>query len=168
MTRSERLHRCWWHMLETKCVGDNFEMLLTVLAIMVTNINYLFTLALGTNIKKIHQHRNSVTNIQKSSPILGYQHDCHRSERQSAKDGRQVWFMEDFDSLGSLTYSMQHTALICLLVMTVRNFEIRILELRLKTHFRFCWFDSFEKMICQFVETKKSLSIDFLSECEVG
>ena len=23
------LHRCWWRMLETKCVGDKFEMLLT-------------------------------------------------------------------------------------------------------------------------------------------
>ena len=22
-------HRCWWRMLETKCVGDNFEMLVT-------------------------------------------------------------------------------------------------------------------------------------------
>ena len=24
-----RLHRCWWRMLETKCVGDKFEMLVT-------------------------------------------------------------------------------------------------------------------------------------------
>ena len=23
------LHRCWWRMLETKCVGDKFEMLVT-------------------------------------------------------------------------------------------------------------------------------------------
>ena len=24
-----RLHRCWWRMLRTKCVGDKFEMLVT-------------------------------------------------------------------------------------------------------------------------------------------
>ena len=24
-----RLHRCWWRMLETECVGDNFQMLMT-------------------------------------------------------------------------------------------------------------------------------------------
>ena len=24
-----RLHRCWWRILETKCVGDKFEMLVT-------------------------------------------------------------------------------------------------------------------------------------------
>ena len=35
------LHRCWWRMLETKCVGDNFEMLVTVFAVFVTNILYL-------------------------------------------------------------------------------------------------------------------------------
>ncbi len=37
-------------MLVTKCVGDNFKMLVTVLAFLVTNIYYLFTLASGTNI----------------------------------------------------------------------------------------------------------------------
>ena len=30
-------------MLETKCVGDNFKMLVTVLAFLVTNIYYRFT-----------------------------------------------------------------------------------------------------------------------------
>ena len=25
-----RLHRCWWRMLETKCVGDNMELLATL------------------------------------------------------------------------------------------------------------------------------------------
>ena len=38
-----RLHRYWLRMLETKCVGDNYEMLVKVLAILVTNIHYLFT-----------------------------------------------------------------------------------------------------------------------------
>ena len=37
-------------MLETKCVGDNFEMLVTVLTVFVTNILYFLTLASGTNI----------------------------------------------------------------------------------------------------------------------
>ena len=32
------LHRCWWRMWETKCVGDNLKMLVTVLAIEVTII----------------------------------------------------------------------------------------------------------------------------------
>ena len=45
-------------MLETKCVGENFEMLVTVLAIFVTNILYLLTLESGANIEKI------VTNIE--------------------------------------------------------------------------------------------------------
>jgi len=30
MERKIRLHRCWWRMLETKCVGDNFEMLFNI------------------------------------------------------------------------------------------------------------------------------------------
>ena len=29
--RSERLHQCWGLLSETKCVGDNFEILVTVL-----------------------------------------------------------------------------------------------------------------------------------------
>ena len=41
---TKRLHRCWWRMFETKCVIDNFEMLVTVLAVFVTNIVYLSTL----------------------------------------------------------------------------------------------------------------------------
>ena len=40
-------------MLETKCVGDNFKILVTVLAISVTNILYLLTLALGNNIQRM-------------------------------------------------------------------------------------------------------------------
>ena len=43
---------------ETKCAGDNHKMLVTVLAILVTNLLYLFTLALGTT-KRCHQLRNS-------------------------------------------------------------------------------------------------------------
>ena len=64
-------------MLETKCVGNNFKMLVTVLAILVTNINYLFTLASGNNIQRCRQDPNSVTNIRKLSPTLSHQHHCH-------------------------------------------------------------------------------------------
>ena len=48
--RYQRLHRCWWRMLETKCVGDKFEMLVTDL------IHW-----------KKHQHNDSATNISNQS-----------------------------------------------------------------------------------------------------
>ena len=35
----------------TKCVGDNYTMLVKVLAILVTNIHNLFTLVSGTDIQ---------------------------------------------------------------------------------------------------------------------
>ena len=59
---------CWWRMLETKCVGDNFKMLVTVFTVVVTNILYLLTLASGTNIEILSQtfkncHQDKVTNI---------------------------------------------------------------------------------------------------------
>ena len=40
-------------MLEANCVGDNFKMLVTVLAILITHIHYVFILASGTNIRKM-------------------------------------------------------------------------------------------------------------------
>ena len=58
-------------MLETKSVSDNFKMLLTVLAFLVNNLHYLFTLASGTNIQKMsptskfsHQHSQIFTNFK--------------------------------------------------------------------------------------------------------
>ena len=76
------LHRCWWRMLETKCVGDNFEILVTALAVFVTNILYHSTLASGTNVQKMspiskfcHQHPKIFTDIK--SPISTcHQHQC--------------------------------------------------------------------------------------------
>ena len=55
-------------MLEIKSVGGNFEKLVTVLAVFVTNILYLLTLASGTNIQKMSPiskfcHQDKVTNI---------------------------------------------------------------------------------------------------------
>ena len=73
-----RLHRLWWRILETKCVGDNFEMLVTVLAVSVNNIRYLLTEASGTNNQKMSPiskfwsltsnncHQDKVTNIHLS------------------------------------------------------------------------------------------------------
>ena len=63
----DQLNRCWWQMLETKRVGDNFKMLVTVLAISVINILYLLILALGTSnvgpiSRRCHQHHD-VTNM---------------------------------------------------------------------------------------------------------
>ena len=40
-------------MLATDVAGDKFKMLVTVLAISVTKIHYLFTLESGTNIQKM-------------------------------------------------------------------------------------------------------------------
>ena len=48
-------------MLETKCVGDNFEMWVTVLTVFVTYIVYLLTIVSG---KRCHQYQNSVTDIK--------------------------------------------------------------------------------------------------------
>ena len=68
------LHRFWWRMLETKYVGDNFEMLVTVLADFDTNIFYILPVASGINIQKkspiskfCHKHPKIVTNIHLSS-----------------------------------------------------------------------------------------------------
>ena len=76
------LHRCWWRMLKTKYVGDNFEMLVTVVADFVTNILYLLALASGTNIQKMspiskfcHQHPKIVTNIKPPTSTC-HQHLC--------------------------------------------------------------------------------------------
>ena len=58
-----RLHRWLWRMLEMKCVADNLQILVTLLAMSVTNILYFLILASGTNIQKCHQDSNSVANM---------------------------------------------------------------------------------------------------------
>ena len=52
-----RLYRCWWRILETKCVGDNFEM--------------LFNISVG------HQQPRDVTNIEVLSLTSK---NCHRDK----------------------------------------------------------------------------------------
>ena len=61
-------------MLKTKFADDNFKMLLTVLAILVTNILYHLTLALGINIQKMSPRLYSVANILKLSATVSHQH----------------------------------------------------------------------------------------------
>ena len=51
-------------MLETKCIGDNYNMLVTTL---ITNTNYLFTLASDTSIQKMS-----------STSKFSHQHHCDR------------------------------------------------------------------------------------------
>ena len=57
-------------------VGDGSmmvtEILVTVLAILDTNVNYIFTLA--PIFKRCHQLRNSVNKIQKLAPTVSHQH----------------------------------------------------------------------------------------------
>ena len=62
ITRS--LHRCWWRMLETKCVGGNYKVLAMVLAILATNIHSLLV-----NVKRWAPTLKDVTNpeIQSST-----------------------------------------------------------------------------------------------------
>ena len=64
LVSSLQLHQCWWRMLETNCVGDNFRILVTVLAILITNIHFLLGLA---------SSKPSV----KSSTSQCHQHHCH-------------------------------------------------------------------------------------------
>ena len=81
-------HRCWWRILKTTGVGDNFEMLVTVLTILVTNISYFWTWASGTKIQKLllsskfcHQHQKIVANY-KSPTSRCHQHLFHPSFSQ--------------------------------------------------------------------------------------
>ena len=65
------------------CVGDNLTVMVTVLVILVTNINYLFISASGSNIQKMiptskfsQQHQKFVTNFKSLSPPCHQDH-CH-------------------------------------------------------------------------------------------
>ena len=67
---SKWLPRCWWWMLETKCVGDNFVILVTGLANMSPIVPILLHERLALTLQKMsliskfrHQHPKTVTNI---------------------------------------------------------------------------------------------------------
>ena len=68
-----RLHRCWWRMLETKSVGDNFE-------ILVTDLRCWWPILY---IEKATNMTNNVTKISKLSATdfvsnIRHQHRCSR------------------------------------------------------------------------------------------
>ena len=80
-------------MLETKCLGDNFEILVTVLVVFVTNILYLLTYASCSNIQK------DVTDIEILSPSsmnrnLSLKRTCnfYWNGGNSFPSLRHVWF----------------------------------------------------------------------------
>ena len=58
-------HRCWWRMLETKCVGDKFEMLVTGLHWE----NHQHNEKRRQHNEKSRQHNDSATNILNQSPL---------------------------------------------------------------------------------------------------
>ena len=73
------LHRCWLRMLVTQCVGGNFEIWVTVLAVFVISILFLLTWVSSTNIQKMspislfyHQDQKIVNNVKSQAPT------CHR------------------------------------------------------------------------------------------
>ena len=71
---SNWLHRCWWRMLETECVGDNYKMSVLNLTI------FLYSRRVPT-FKKCHRDLVLVTNILESSSTLCHPHDCHQTLR---------------------------------------------------------------------------------------
>ena len=63
-------------MLVTKCVSDNYKMLMTFCATLATKSHYLFKRFLlyeRTNIRKLHPSKYT-QHINKSSPTLSHQH----------------------------------------------------------------------------------------------
>ena len=84
------LHRCLWRMLEKKRVNGNFKMLVTVLAISVTKLRYLFHKSRPSTFKRCHQHQNFVTKIQNSSSILSHQHHCLGYEIFKTQSGCRI------------------------------------------------------------------------------
>ena len=59
------LHRCWWRIMETECVGDKFEMLVTDL---IYRKNHHYS-------EKSGQHNDSANNISNRSPSWSHQHN---------------------------------------------------------------------------------------------
>ena len=85
----------WWQMLETKCVGDNFKMLVTVFTVFVANILNLLILTSSTSIQKMspiskfcRQNSNIVTNI-KSPTSTWHEHLCSRY--QNNDQNNPIW-----------------------------------------------------------------------------
>ena len=79
-------------MLETKCVGNDYKMMVTVVSpFWSPKSTMFFTLAPGTNIKKIsraskfsHQHPQIVTNFTSATS------QCHLFNMKQARDQRSM------------------------------------------------------------------------------
>ena len=71
------LNQCWGRMLVTKCAGENFQLLVTILAILDTKIHYLFTLELVTNIQKVSPSSKYCHQLAKNVTISSHQHHAY-------------------------------------------------------------------------------------------
>ena len=67
------LHWCWWRMLETECVGDKFEMLMTHSVCWWPISNIIYKLYIG----KITNPTKQIANIMILQPAsqIGHQHN---------------------------------------------------------------------------------------------
>ena len=92
-------------MLDTKCVGDKYKMLVTVLAILVTHIYYLFTLESGTNIQKMSPTSKNhlqlqVTNITFNGSVVELRLTCmlriSDNDHQYASRAQNLIFLDSF------------------------------------------------------------------------
>jgi len=92
-------------MLETKCIGENFKMLMTVVAIFVTNSNIFLPEQRGNYFKKCHQHQYLVINIHKLSPTSGHQH--HDATNVT------ITFIQQTDSISNLFLLYQNGIIEC-------------------------------------------------------
>ena len=100
-----QLHRRWWRMLETKYVGDNFKMLVSVLAILVTNI---LCLSMSGTSKRCHQDLNSVANILK----------CHQRHNVTIMTVALLW-QKPYQTF----WSIHIIFLMCFEIKKIENFH---------------------------------------------
>ena len=129
-------------MLETKCIDDNHKMLVTVLAILITNIHYLFTLASGINIPKMsptskfcHQHpevdlRSYLTQFFRKRNFVQFNNWCHD----------YVWLILGFTSSRKIDWSSNTSKMLwCATVAYVAG-RIRLGHIKLHS-ISFTYFD---------------------------
>ena len=63
-----------WRYAQIKIIGL-LGKIIPMLLVTISNIQYLFYMCIGLpTFERCHQHRNSVTDIPKSSPTLSHQH----------------------------------------------------------------------------------------------
>ena len=90
------LHRCWWRMLETKCVNDNYKMLVTVLAIQDMSPTSNFS----------HQHPLVPNiNVAYSSGYIDVRDGCWRQFNLNCLCKRQVCDAGNLNTTGDVVNS---------------------------------------------------------------